>query len=51
MASLVLKRHADKIENAETLAEQITSLQAHYVLPMGSLTGRNRAAGGVALRA
>ena len=50
MASLVLKRHADKIEDADTLAAQITSLQAHYVLPMGSLTGRNRAAGGLALR-
>ena len=50
MAGLVLKRHADKIEDAETLAGQITSLQANYVLPMGSLTGRNRAAGGVALR-
>lgn len=50
MASLVLKRHAEKIDDAQILTEQIQSLQAHYVLPMGSLTGRNRAAGGLALR-
>ncbi len=50
MASLVLKRHAEKIDDADTLAAQISDLQTRYVLPMGSLTGRNRAAGGVALR-
>jgi CheY-like chemotaxis protein len=51
MASLVLKRHAEKIDDADTLSAKISELQARYVLPMGSLTGRNRAAGGVALRA
>jgi len=50
MASLVLKRHNEKIADADTLATQISDLQSRYVLPMGSLTGRNRATGGVALR-
>ena len=50
MASLVVKRHADKIDDADALAAQISDLQNRYVRPMGSLTGRNRATGGVALR-
>ncbi|CAN5310345.1 hypothetical protein BH11PSE10_BH11PSE10_06920 [soil metagenome] len=50
MASLVLKRHAEKISDADMLAAQIDDLRTRYVLPMGSLTGRNRATGGVALR-
>lgn len=50
MASLVLKRHAEKIEDAEQLAENILQLQTRYVLPLGASTGRKRAAGGMALR-
>ncbi|KQW44701.1 MULTISPECIES: response regulator [unclassified Roseateles] len=51
MAGLVLKRHADKIDSAETLADQIDALHSRYVKPMGSSPGKPRAAGGVALRA
>ena len=50
MASLVLKRHAEKIDDAEQLAEQIRVLQERYVIPIASLNNRNRAAGGLALR-
>jgi hypothetical protein len=50
MASLVLKRHAEKIDDAEQLAERISELQARYVIPIASLNNRNRAAGGLALR-
>jgi CheY-like chemotaxis protein len=51
MASLVLKRHAEKIENAQALSDQIVELQNRYVLPLGSSISRsNRAAGGLALR-
>ncbi|RQO63226.1 response regulator [Paucibacter sp. KBW04] len=50
MASLVLKRHAEKIEDAQALADQIVELQKHYVLPLGMTTSRSRAAGGLALR-
>ena len=47
MASLVLKRHAEKIDDAEQLAEQIRVLQERYVIPIASLNNRNRAAGGL----
>jgi len=51
MASLVLKRHAEKIENAQALSDQIVELQNRYVLPLGGTISRsNRAAGGLALR-
>ncbi|MEJ6005444.1 response regulator [Paucibacter sp. AS339] len=50
MASLVLKRHTDKIDDAEQLTEQITQLQNRYILPLGATINRNRAAGGMALR-
>jgi len=51
MASLVLKRHADKIENASALSDRIVELQKHYVLPLGSSLNRiSRAVGGLALR-
>lgn len=50
MASLVLKRHAEKIDDADQLGEQIRVLQERYVLPIASLNNRNRAAGGLALR-
>lgn len=50
MASLVLKRHAEKIDDAEQLAERISDLQNRYVLPIASLSNRKRAAGGLALR-
>jgi len=51
MASLVLKRHAEKIDDAEELSEQITQLQNRYIVPLGATVNRNRAAGGMALRA
>ena len=50
MASLVLKRHAQKIDTAPQLNEQIAALQARYVLPMQAGEARVRATGGVALR-
>ncbi len=50
MAGLVLKRHAEKIDTAVTLAEQIDVLHGRYVKPMGS-TSNKTSAGGVALRA
>lgn len=50
-ASLVLKRHADKIDDAAALGTRVAELHARYVAPLGSSTGRGRAAGGVALRA
>ena len=50
MASLVLKRHSDKIDDASQLTEQIARLQNRYVLPLGASVNRNRAAGGMALR-
>lgn len=50
-ASLVLKRHADKIDDAAELGSRVAELHARYVAPLGSSTGRGRAAGGVALRA
>ncbi|MCV2349033.1 response regulator [Paucibacter sp. Y2R2-4] len=50
MASLVLKRHTDKIEDADELSEQISQLQSRYVVPLGATINRNRAAGSIALR-
>ena len=50
MANLVLKRHAEKIENAERLADDIEVLHARYVSPMGGGSAKARAVGGVALR-
>lgn len=50
MAGLVLKRHAEKIEGAEGLAEQIDALHGRYVKPMTGAPSKARAAGGVALR-
>ena len=53
MASLVLKRHHDKIPSAAELEEQVTALQDRYVVPLGGAAtriGHARAAGGLALR-
>ncbi|MBI3350547.1 MAG: response regulator [Burkholderiales bacterium] len=50
MAGLVLKRHAEKIDDAEALAEQIEVLQVRYVRPMTGGPSKARATGGVALR-
>jgi hypothetical protein len=51
MAGAVLKRHAEKIDDAIQLGEQITALHERYVKPMGGLVpSRARDTGGVALR-
>ncbi len=50
MAGLVLKRHAEKIDGAEGLAEQIDDLHGRYVKPMTGGPSKARAAGGVTLR-
>jgi len=51
MAGLVLKRHADKIEDADELSRQIDTLHDRFVKPMGSSAPKvARATGGVALR-
>ncbi|MFN4117015.1 MAG: response regulator, partial [Inhella sp.] len=50
MAMSVLKRHADKIEQAADLEQSILQLQDRYVKPLGASVGRGRSAGGVALR-
>ncbi|MBW8847273.1 MAG: response regulator [Burkholderiales bacterium] len=50
MAGLVLKRHFEKIEGAQTLAEQIEVLHGRYVKPMTGGPSKVRATGGVALR-
>lgn len=52
MAQAVLKRHAEKIEDAEGLNVQIEALQKRFVLPLGvTISRRNvRQAGGLALR-
>lgn len=50
MAGLVLRRHAEKIEGAQDLAQRIDELHNRYVKPMGSGTIKTRATGGVALR-
>ncbi|MCE4553390.1 response regulator [Roseateles cellulosilyticus] len=51
MAGLVLKRHADKIDNAEALGIQIDDLHDRYVKPMAGGPLKARTAGGVVLRA
>lgn len=52
MAQAVLKRHAEKIEDAEDLNVRIEALQKRFVLPLGvTISRRNvRQAGGLALR-
>ncbi len=51
MASLVLKRHAEKIDDAGPLGEQIAELHGLYVAPMGGgAPAKARSTGGVALR-
>jgi CheY-like chemotaxis protein len=50
MASLVLKRHSEKIDDAETLADQIQQLHERYVKPLGAGNRQKRSAGGLALR-
>lgn len=50
MAGLVLKRHAEKIDDAPTLLAQIDALHGRYVKPMAGSPSKTRAAGGVALR-
>lgn len=50
MAGLVLKRHAEKIDTASTLGEQIESLHGRYVKAMTGGPPKARATGGVALR-
>lgn len=50
MAGLVLKRHADKIDGAAGLAENIEDLHDRYVKPMSAGPGKARATGGVTLR-
>ncbi len=52
MAQAVLKRHEEKIEDAEALNAQIEALQKRFVLPLGvTISRRNvRQAGGLALR-
>ncbi|PTT80798.1 response regulator [Pelomonas sp. HMWF004] len=50
MAGLVLKRHAEKIDTASALGEQIESLHGRYVKAMTGGPAKARATGGVALR-
>lgn len=52
MAGLVLKRHAEKIAEADALAQRIDTLHARWVKPMadGGSPGKARTAGGVVLR-
>lgn len=50
MAGLVLKRHAEKIDGAEVLGEQIELLHGRYVKPMTGGPTKTRATGGVTLR-
>jgi CheY-like chemotaxis protein len=50
MAGLVLKRHAEKIDGASSLAEQIDDLLGRYVRPMAGGPAKARGAGGVTLR-
>ena len=51
MAGLVLKRHAEKIDDASALSEQIELLHGRFVKPMGSNSSKTQPSGGVALRA
>ncbi len=52
MAQAVLKRHAEKIDDADGLNARIEALQKRFVLPLGvTISRRNvRQAGGLALR-
>ncbi len=50
MAGLVLKRHAEKIEDADALAVRIEDLHGRYVKPMTGGPAKARATGGVTLR-
>lgn len=51
MAGLVLKRHAEKIDTAPQLAEQIEDLASRYVRPMSGLQpNKAHSPGGVVLR-
>jgi len=50
MAGLVLKRHAEKIDGAEELAQRIDVLHSRFVKPMGAGSSKARGTGGVALR-
>lgn len=50
MAGLVLRRHAEKIDDAEALAARIDDLNTRFVKPMASAVAKVRGAGGVALR-
>jgi replicative DNA helicase len=51
MAGLVLKRHAEKIDTAAQLSEQIEDLASRYVRPMAGLQpSKAHSPGGVVLR-
>lgn len=50
MAGLVLKRHAEKIDDAEALAQRVDALHGQWVKPMAGGGMKARGAGGVALR-
>lgn len=50
MAGLVLKRHADKIEDADELSANIADLHARFVKPMTGEPSKIRSTGGLALR-
>ncbi|MBN8505167.1 MAG: response regulator [Burkholderiales bacterium] len=50
MAMSVLKRHAERVDNAAELESSIAALQERYVKPLGASVARARSAGGMALR-
>ena len=50
MAGLVLKRHSEKIDDAEPLSERIQQLHTRFVKPLGAGNRQKRSAGGLALR-
>ncbi|MFG6489417.1 response regulator [Roseateles sp. BYS78W] len=50
MAGLVLKRHADKIDDADELAANIADLHNRFVKPMAGEPSKIRSTGGLALR-
>lgn len=50
MAGLVLKRHSEKIDDAESLSERILQLHTRFVKPLGAGNRQKRSAGGLALR-
>jgi len=50
MAMSVLKRHAEKVDDAPAMELRIEDLQDRWVKPLGASVGRARAAGGVAIR-